>query len=173
MPFCSKCGAQNEETAKFCASCGASLNTNNNDSLGNFKQKFEGFNNTANSTDEFDAKDIENNKVMGVLAYIGLLVLVPILAAKDSKFAKFHANQGLILLITEVILSFAVNVVFGIMSAILGFLHLGFLAVLFTALANLAVSVVCIVYIVIGIVNAANGTAKELPLIGKYRIIKY
>ena len=33
---------------------------------------------------------------MAILAYFGILVLIPILAAKDSKFARFHANQGLL-----------------------------------------------------------------------------
>ena len=42
---------------------------------------------------EVDAEDAEKNKVMGILAYLGILVLVPILAAKDSPFAKYHANQ--------------------------------------------------------------------------------
>jgi len=31
-------------------------------------------------------KDAEDNKIMGILAYLGILVLVPILAAKESPF---------------------------------------------------------------------------------------
>ena len=38
------------------------------------------------------SKDIEKNKIMAVLAYI--IFLIPLLAAKDSPFAKFHTNQG-------------------------------------------------------------------------------
>ena len=61
------------------------------------------FTDTKDDTGEFDKKDIEDNSVMGLLAYIWILWLIPLLAAKNSKFAKFHANQGLILFILEVI----------------------------------------------------------------------
>ena len=55
---------------------------------------------------------------MAVLAYFGILVLIPILAAKESKFARFHANQGLILLITGVAYSIFVQVVIKIVAFI-------------------------------------------------------
>ena len=62
-----------------------------------FEEKITSLNNTADTTAEFDQQDINNNKVMAILAYFGILVLVPILGAKESKFARFHANQGLVL----------------------------------------------------------------------------
>jgi uncharacterized membrane protein len=50
----------------------------------------------------YDAKkDADENKLWGVLAYLGILVLIPLLAKKDSKFAQFHAKQGLVMLIAE------------------------------------------------------------------------
>ena len=49
---------------------------------------------------EVDPDDAEKNKIFGILAYLGILCLVPIFAAKDSPFAKYHANQGLVLLLT-------------------------------------------------------------------------
>ena len=45
-----------------------------------------------------DPQDVQANKVMAILAYFGLLVFVPLFAAKESRFARFHTNQGLILL---------------------------------------------------------------------------
>ena len=54
--------------------------------------------------EEMDPADVNANKVMGVLAYLGILVLIPIFAAKGSKFARSHANQGLILLILEIVI---------------------------------------------------------------------
>ena len=41
------------------------------------------------------SNDTSNDTLMGVLAYIGILCLIPLLAAKDSEFAQFHAKQGL------------------------------------------------------------------------------
>lgn len=43
------------------------------------------------------------NKLMAVLAYLGILVLVPLLTKKDSSFVQFHAKQGLVLFIAEII----------------------------------------------------------------------
>ena len=40
-------------------------------------------------------------------------------------------------------------------------------------LVTLAGSIVVIYLIVTGIINAAKGRARELPLLGKFRILKY
>ncbi|MFH1425871.1 MAG: DUF4870 domain-containing protein [Candidatus Kerfeldbacteria bacterium] len=92
--------------------------------------------------------DAEENKMMAVLAYIGILVLVPLLAAKDSKFAQYHAKQGLALFIAEVVIGLVGIIPF------IGWLvmFVGFLA--------------CLVLAIMGIMNALNGKEKELPLLG-------
>lgn len=135
------------------------MDNNKQESL---EEKFQAMNNTADSTNEFDPKDIEQNKVMAILAYLGILVLVPIFAAKGSKFARFHANQGLILCIIGIILYLLVQVLLVIsvkLAAILG---------IFMWIIELGILVLAI----IGIINAAKGRAKELPLVGNYRILK-
>ena len=71
--------------------------------MADLEEKFNELNNTTDITVEFDAQDIEQNKVFAILAYISWLVLVPMFASKESKFAKFHANQGLVLAIAEII----------------------------------------------------------------------
>lgn len=48
---------------------------------------------------EGDQKDIQENKLWAFLGYLGILCLIPLLAKKDSKFAQFHAKQGLVMLI--------------------------------------------------------------------------
>ncbi|MFA5996088.1 MAG: hypothetical protein WCW27_04460 [Patescibacteria group bacterium] len=54
-------------------------------------------NTTPNNDLQFDAKDIADNKTMAMLSYIGILVLIPLLTKKDSKFAQAHAKQGLVM----------------------------------------------------------------------------
>ena len=115
-----------------------------------------------------DTKDIQDNKVMAILAYLGILVLIPIFAAKESKFAKFHANQGLILLICEIAWSIVYTILNAIFAAILG---VGSLFVILSGLLGL-ISLVFLVFAIIGIINAAKGEMKELPIIGKYTILK-
>jgi len=48
-------------------------------------------------------KDIEENKVAAALSYVWILCLVPLFLKKNSKFCQFHAKQGLLLFIVEVI----------------------------------------------------------------------
>jgi len=167
MAFCSKCGTEATEGAKFCENCGAKLETGN--SAAKFdavKEKIENFNNTADTTSEYDPKDINDNKIMAVLAYLGLLFLVPLLAAKDSKFARFHTNQGIVLCIAGVAIGFIV----GIVSSIL--LFIAPILSIITSLLSGVVYIVMLVFMILGIVNAATGKAKELPLIGSIKIIK-
>lgn len=105
------------------------------------------------SDNGFDPADVEANKGMAIVAYI--LFFVPLIAAKNSRFAMYHANQGLTLF-----LAFAIcNVVLGILPFIGWFL---------LPLVNLALFIL----MVLGIINAAQGRARPLPVIGAYTLIK-
>ena len=113
-----------------------------------------------------DPKDAEDNKIMGILAYLGILVLVPIFAAKESPFARYHANQGLILLIA----TFAIYFVVAILSAV--FLAISYALVAITGILYTLLWIVVLVYAIIGIINVTKGEMKELPFIGKFKILK-
>ncbi len=166
MAFCGKCGTQLPEGSNACPNCGAATNPNaqqngaqqQNTQQGGFNAAVNNFTNTKNTTGEFDPADIQNNKIMAVLAYIGILFLVPLLAAKDSKFARFHANQGLVLFLADIIVGIASGILVWI--PIIGWL------------ISLVLSIALFVFMIIGIVNAAQGQAKELPLIGSIKIVQ-
>lgn len=105
--------------------------------------------------------DIDQNKVFGILAYLGILVLVPLLAAPESKFAQFHAKQGLNLFVMYLIGFFPLF--------ILSFIPiLGILA----WLGLLAIGGAVFVFAILGIINAANGKMEKLPVIGDFQLIK-
>jgi uncharacterized membrane protein len=101
----------------------------------------------------YTSDDIEKNKVISALAYF--IFFLPLIASPDSPFGKFHANQGLILLIVGVVGSTVLTII-----PIIGWLLL--------PLFSLAV----FVFAVLGLINALNGQAKELPIIGSYKILK-
>lgn len=101
-------------------------------------------------------EDLEQVKVMAALAYIGILFFLPLVTHPESKFGKFHANQGLLLLITGV----AINVV-GSFIPILGWFIILPLGYIFT-----------IILFVMGLVNALNKKMKRLPVIGGFDLIK-
>ncbi len=170
MLTCKQCGTQVEENIKHCTNCGGlmvadevkvSPEANKND----FMSKVSELNNTQDTTSEFEAGDIARNRAFAILAYFGPLVFIPMFAAKGSKYARFHANQGLTLLIAYgaygiayTILSIIIYMISSKLAFILTLVSL--VGILFTVLS------------VIGVINAASGKAKELPIIGKFKILK-
>lgn len=170
MKFCANCGKQMDDGVKFCPGCGTPAAEPEKQAeptvQDTITQKFEQFNNTADNTAEYDQNDISSNKAMAILAYLSWLVLIPLFAAKDSKFARFHTNQGLVLAIAEI----AYAIVVAILNAIFIFISFRLAAVMSTifSIASLAFLVLTI----LGIVNAANGKAKELPIIGSIKLLK-
>ncbi len=169
MPFCSKCGTQIDENSRFCPSCGAEVNNTTSSNANNASAKINStlnqFTNTADRTGNYTAQEIQSGKGMGVLCYLGFLVLIPLFAAKDNRFVRFHVNQGLVLFIVEVLY----GVAYSILSAIL--LAISWRLYLLTSILSL-VSLVFFVFLIIGIVNVVNGKAKELPLIGGITLLK-
>ena len=128
--------------------------------MADFNEAFQKFNDTPDHTPEYDAGDIQQNKTMAILAYISWLVLIPLFAAKDSRFARFHCNQGIVLAIAEII----VWIIFGFLGRI------PLIGWLFSVIDGLF-SLVCFGFAVIGILNVLNGKAKELPIVGKFRLL--
>jgi len=114
---------------------------------------------------EVTPEDADKNKVMGILAYLGILCLVPILAAKDSPFAKYHANQGLVLFIAWIALAIALAVLDSIASFLPGGLYFLFSIVHLVYLAPF-------VLMILGIINAAGGKCVPLPVIGGIKLLK-
>lgn len=106
-----------------------------------------------------------NEKVYGVLGYIGILFLVPLLAGK-TEFSKFHANQGLVLFLADIVL----GVLIGITAGVLGLL--GVIGVVLGSIVSGALGLVIFVLMIMGIINAANGEMKPLPVIGGIKLIK-
>ena len=92
--------------SKILPSCGNPVQATQQQSPG-LGDSYQRFANTPDSTAQFNPQDIANNKAMAILAYLGILVLVPIFAANNSPFARYHANQGLILLIVNIVLMIA------------------------------------------------------------------
>ena len=165
--FCEKCGKELPEGAKFCEGCGTPVGgaQAKETPKNSFEETLKNLGNTADVTGDFDAADIAKNKVLALFAYIGILFLIPLLAAPNSKFARFHTNQGLVLFITGVIW----GVISGIVNLIVGGVPvLGSLFSILSALVSLAPFILAI----LGIINACTGKAKELPLVGTFKILK-
>lgn len=99
--------------------------------------------------------DVKANKLISYLCYFGLLFLIPWLMRPNSDFVKFHANQGLVLLVA--------SIVGGILAGFVPFLG---------GVAGLLVDVLVFIGFVKGLINVNKGLKAELPIIGGIRILK-
>jgi len=111
-----------------------------------------------------ESPKMNENKLWGFLSYISILCLIPLFTKKDNDFVYFHAKQGLVLFIVEIIW-YIIN---RIISSILwgSAFTIGFLSIwsIIATLVNLGLLVLSI----IGIANVIGDKKKELPLIGKF-----
>ena len=92
----------------------------------------------------------DDNKLFAILSYIGVLCLIPLLTKKDDPFVFFHAKQGLVLFIAEVITSFIA------MIPVLGWV------------ISPIIWVFLLILSIIGIINVLAGKTKQVPVLGKY-----
>mgnify|MGYP004732963221 CR=1 FL=1 len=150
MAYCKNCGAHIPDDAGFCGECGTPVSGG---------AGMPRYTDIYDHTAEFDSEDISSNKVVAMAAYIlGMVgIVIALLAAPNSKYAAFHSRQALKLSITNTLLAFVM------------------VLLSWTIIVPIA-GAVCIV--ILGVVRiicffqVCSGKAKELPLIGTFRILK-
>ena len=163
MAYCTTCGMELDENG-VCQRCAALADKEEKDPK--IEKMVSDFQNTKDETEEYTEEDIEENKIFAVLGYLGILVLVPIICAPRSDYARFHASQSLQLIVFDVIYGIIAGITTWLCFKVgeaLGIIILGIFLLL---------SVIPLILWFTGISNAAKGQAKELPLIGKFRILK-
>jgi uncharacterized membrane protein len=164
--FCKNCGQQVADNATFCGNCGTPINQGtapqgnyqppqgNPEGSQSFSDKIF---NTPDTTANYSPDEAKSGKAMGILCYIGILVLIPLFAEKNNQFVRYHVRQGFNLFLLEIAVS--------IVSAIFMFVPV------FGTIVRSLLSHVTLAYAIVGIVYVAEGKAKELPFIGKIHII--
>jgi fumarate reductase subunit D len=90
------------------------------------------------------------SKILAGMSYLGILSLVPLVLNRDDNYIRFHARQGVVLWMWEVLAIYSL-VVPGIGRAFFGISGL-----------------VCFILSVIGIASVLLGRAWKMPLIGKW-----
>lgn len=105
-----------------------------------------------------DPQDVQENKLMAVLAY--LLFFLPLIVCPHSRFARYHANQGLLI--------FIITCGVSLITRMFSFVPL--LRWVFYCLGSI-ISFVTLVLMMIGMVHAGKGQMKPLPFIGKFQIL--
>ncbi len=95
-----------------------------------------------------------NRSVMLVLAYLGILALIPLLTEKEDREVQWHAKHGLVLFVAYLVLTvalFMASFVVGFIGMLQIPLWLGYLVV-----------------IILGITNAVNGKRFVIPGLSEF-----
>ncbi len=190
MAYCVKCGAKVDDGTMSCPQCGAPIpdlgGSYSGGQTGGSKAEYSqagraeysygqwNGSGPANSAESgydsqvyFDESDVRRNKAMGVLSYIGILVLIPLIAGdKQSQYVKHHVNQGLVLYI-----------LFKVVDLLEGDWWWGFRSFfrfgggVFSWIVDI-IDLALFILLIMGIVTACRGERRELPLIGKIKFFK-
>lgn len=165
MVTCKRCGAEVVDSMNFCPNCGAEMHERASD------VKYAEF--SEEDRQAAAGADEGQNRAMGLLAYLGWLVLVPLIGSR-SGFVRYHVRQGLRLAMAETAfglvhwlsrwvlkqlfhIPYGADVPFAV-DIILSPVYLGWLGLSILA--------------IIGIFNVLLGREKPLPFIGTLHIGK-
>lgn len=157
------------------------MNQNQQPGENKFKQGFHKavsktknfFTNTTDESSLQDTQDVQQNKILALVSYLGYFFFIPMIVKPQSRYLRFHGNQGLTLLLTEIVL----GIVHAILCGLFGLFSLvgvagAIIGGIFIVLFSIAIWGSILVWAILGIYNAVTGKAKELPLIGRIRILK-
>jgi uncharacterized membrane protein len=110
---------------------------------------------------ENSSDGVSDHKLFGILGYIlPFLFFIPMIndSSKNNPFARFHANQQLILLVIGVGVYLLSNVFY---------MTLGALSLVVMPIINIAM----LVLVIMGIINVVQGEMKELPVVGHFNLL--
>ena len=176
MAFCNQCGKNVENGSRFCSSCGAPIDrtaaqmaarTRRNGQSGGSKsgRNYERYIAYSDTTAKYKQEDIEANRYVSILAYLHILVVVPLFGMKESAFTQYHAGIGLNLLIYHLIAEIAGAV----LHSLIGWIPVvGWIVGIVFGLLNAVLWGISI----FGIVSAAKGKARELTAFEPFKLIK-
>lgn len=171
MTYCVKCGAQVTDQTRFCPQCGAAIPEGGSADGSHYGSGSEGrytyeagYETQAwdGDSEYFSQGEVQANKVMAVISYLGILVLVPVLAGdKSSPYLRQHVNQGFVLFIINALLELADMLIGNVI----------LIGTVFSWVAHV-VDFALLIFMIMGIVSACRGTRKPLPIIGEIHIFK-
>lgn len=140
--FCQYCGEEIQANQKFCINCGAEVPKVTNSSS-DFSKSSSG--NTESSKNETSGEGNKGLAIISYLSWVGFIVALILNNEQKDELTKFHLNQALI-----------INLI-----SLLGLIpRIGSIFKLFY-----------IILFILGVVYAAQGQKKELPVVGSIKLI--
>ena len=131
----------------------------------------ENFVDTKDHKDEYENDELKKYKTSAILSYVPFVSLFYIIRGdyKKSNYLKFHVNHGLnitILFLATVIIEAIVSALFSINSLVINSTPT-IISIIFYVMYF-----ICFLLTLFGIMNTSNDLSKELPVIGKIRLLK-
>lgn len=123
---------------------------------------------TKDITSDFDNNDIERHCIIAIVSYIPFLFFVPMLIKPRSGYLRFHGIQGLTMFLVGIFLEF-LNI---LLNAIISSVLVGIVGSVLTIIITVIINMCILLLISTGIANSVKGIARELPIIGKYKLLK-
>lgn len=114
-----------------------------------------------------EQEDLKGKKFTACLAYLFWLTVIPMIYSTESKFVKYHANQGLVLAIAETVYL----VLTAIVSKLLWSGSRATSLLVETTMLMIFVGVFGILSL-IGIFNVIRGKEKPIPTFGHIKLLK-
>lgn len=151
------------------------------DSEKNLKEKAKNLlNDVKDESKSFNKKDAESGKAMAILSYI--IPPIPYFIEKENNYVRFHALQGMNLLVIAIaygILRWLLSTIYvaikcggGIEGqwcrAIASGWYLPWYLNIPIMIIGIGITILC----VMGIIDVCNGKAKELPIVNKLKTFK-
>ena len=181
MAFCKNCGQQMNDDAVFCSNYGtpvegAPQQANQQQAPQQAPQQPTYQQAPVTPQVLSPEADVQQNRGIAWLSYVGLLFLIPLFVRKASAYCQYHVKQGVTLFVCDIAYFIAKSIILAIIDAIVpgkryfGYVFHSGVYNVFNVIFNLG-AIFFVVLMIIGIVNAASGKMKELPLIGKIPFI--
>lgn len=180
---CPKCGAPLPAGAIFCARCGAPVQPGQQPNHPGATPPPPSYNQPPSyapprpkyvwqdETASLSPQEIQGHKGMAVLSYLGVLMLIPLLMDRGNRFTRFHLKQSLLVLL--------VHMVTGVVGNLLKLIRVP-MGGLFTPLywgtpawvgfLVFLLAVPGVILTIFGIVHAAQGRARALPVLDKLHL---
>ena len=123
-------------------------------------------------------QDVSEGAFLAAIGYFGVLCLIPLLLQPNNKYSRYHAKQGLVLFVAEVVLGVGGVILFWLTHLIFGLIliHIPVLGEFLNFIINVLVfwvfwgilGVGSFAFSVIGAYNAWGGNLWQMPLLWYY-----
>lgn len=114
-----------------------------------------------------EKEDLKGKKFTACFAYLFWFTVIPMIYATESKFIKYHANQGFVLAIAETVYLVAMVIICKILWGISIYTSVLVETMMLAAFAG-AFGILSL----IGIFNVIRGKEKPIPTFGHIKLLK-